>query len=561
MRKRYIKGLLLLSFAMLSVGVFAQSAPVKKAAQSVFTLTTYNADGTIHSSSHGVFTGQGGEAIAMWHVFDGAARAVIIDTKGKQYDVDVMLGASENYDVCRFRVKDYANASTALPLVSTDAEQTPLYIIGYDLKKPKIDKITPLRTEKFMTTNNYYVFSDEKVEGEQLGCPVVNESGQLVGIVQRPESGGQAFSADARLTTTFKLTGLSINDPTLKATGIRTALPTDEQQASLMLIMAASVADSEKYDAYIDDYIKYFPTSTDGYNARASLMFTKRDLAGADNMLQTEVKKAAKKDVAYGNYSTMVYQACVFRVDTTFTKWTLDKALELAKEAEKVNPLPNYRHQQAQILYAQKHYQQALDIFTELQKTDFGKNGEVYYEAAQCKSQLKAPDSEIMALLDSAVNAKSGVISAPYVLARGKAYDRRGEYRKAFLDYTLYDSLMNNRASADFYYLKYKCEMKIRQYQIAMNDIAHTIVLTRTEPLYYAELASLQLRVNELDDAIKTCDMAFRLKGADQYADLYIIKGVAQCEQKKKEEGLAALKKAEELGDSRAADLIKKYSK
>lgn len=117
----------------------------------------------------------------------------------------------------------------------------------------------------------------------------------------------------------------------------------------------------------------------------------------------------------------------------------------------------------------------------------------------------------MLELLDSAVAAQDGVISAPYVLARGRMYDVAGEYRKAYMDYLKYDTLMHMNASADFYYLRYQCGVKIRQYQIALNDIAHAIVLNRNEPTYYAEMASLQLRVNQLDDAIKTCEIAMRL--------------------------------------------------
>lgn len=558
-----MKNIFKIVFAILFLPLMvqAQPAPVKKAAQSVFTLTTYNADGTIHYTSHGVFTGNSGEAIAMWHPFQGAVKAVIIDAKGRQYDVDAMLGVSENYDVCRFRVKGYTNGSTALPLTTDNNAPSTVYLVGYDLKKPEIKSTVPVRTEKFMTTNNYYVFKDEDVSGTMLGCPVVNASGQLLGIVQRPDNGGEAFSTDARLTTTFKRFGLSISDQTFRATGIRTALPDDEKEASLMLVLAASMTDSLRYNEYIDDYIKYFPTATDGYNARATQMVNHGKLAEADEMLQTEVKHAAKKDVAYSNYAALVYNACVLRVDSAFTKWNLDKAYALAGEAYKLNPQPAYQHQQAQVLFAQKKYQEAADMLTALQNTDLGKTGEIYYETAQCKAQLKAPKEEVMALLDKAVNVQKGTASAPYVLARGMQYDTDGNYRKAFLDYLTYDSLMNNNASADFYYTKYKCEMKIRQYQPALNDIAHAIVLTRTEPLYYAEMASLQLRVNKLEDAVKTCDLALTIKGADTMPDLFIIKGVALCELKRKETGLEALKKAQELGDSRAEDLIKKYGK
>ena len=255
----------------------------------------------------------------------------------------------------------------------------------------------------------------------------------------------------------------------------------------------------------------------------------------------------------------MVYQASVYQLDSTFTKWNLDKALELSQQAEKLNPLPIYKHQQAQILYAQGKYQKALDLFTALQTTDLGKNGEIYYEAAQCKLQLKSPETEVMQLLDQAVHVQNGLASAPYVLARGRMYDANKDYRKAFSDYMTYDSLMNYNANDEFYYIKYLCETKIRQYKLALNDIAHAIVLNRTEPTYYAEMASLQLRVNQVDDAIKTCDAALQI--APGYADLYIIKGIALCESKKREDGIATLRKAQELNDPRAEGLIKKYSK
>ena len=141
---------------------FAQSPQVRKAAQSVFALTTFNDDGSIHATTHGVFCGNNGEAIAMWHPFVGARRAVIIDAKGKQYDVDAMLGASELYDICQFRVKGIQNAPS-LQLISTDAAAQNIYSVGYDLKKADIKKLSPVRTEKFMTTNNYYVFNDVDV--------------------------------------------------------------------------------------------------------------------------------------------------------------------------------------------------------------------------------------------------------------------------------------------------------------------------------------------------------------------------------------------------------------
>lgn len=551
-----VRNIIIALFALITLPSAAQTAAVKKAAGSVFALTTFNADGSIHSASYGVFTGKPGEGIAAWSAFNGAQRAIVVDARGQQHEVDVMIGASEMYDLCRFRIKD-GEKEPALPLTATDAPATSVTLVGYSVKKATSKNIKVERAEKFQTTLNYYVFNDNDVSSTDLGCPVINEQGELLGIMQRPSEGGQAFSADARLTASFQVNGLSVNDPVLRATGIRPALPDDEQQATVMLMLSGEQNDSVRYDAMISDFIRQFPTSATGYDLKAGREISQRRLADADNTLQEGVKQATHKDEALSNYAKQVYAYSIYPTDSTFTLWTMKRAQELAEEAYKNNPLPVYRHQQAQAIFAQGDYQQALNIFTELQQTDLGKNGEVFYEAAQCKTQLKAPKTEILQLLDQAVNVQPGTPSAPYVLTRGRLYDEMGETRKAFMDYLRYDSLMNNNATADFYYLKFSCEMKLRQYQLALNDIAHAIVLNRTEPTYYAEMASLQLRVNKLEDAVRTCDLALSL--TDKYADLYLIKGIALCEQKKKEEGLEALRKAQELGDPRAADQIKKY--
>ena len=103
--RKTISSFLLLFALLLPIKVLAQGANLVKVASNIFTLTTFNADGSIHGSTHGVFAGTQGEAIAPWHVFVGANHATVIDNKGQQHDVDAIIGASEMYDLCRFRVK------------------------------------------------------------------------------------------------------------------------------------------------------------------------------------------------------------------------------------------------------------------------------------------------------------------------------------------------------------------------------------------------------------------------------------------------------------------------
>ena len=96
--------ILTLLLTMFALNIYAQSDAVKRAANSIFTLTTFRPDGTILASSHGVFVGKNGEAVSTWSPFVGASRAVVVDINGQQHDVDAIYGANELYDVCKFRV-------------------------------------------------------------------------------------------------------------------------------------------------------------------------------------------------------------------------------------------------------------------------------------------------------------------------------------------------------------------------------------------------------------------------------------------------------------------------
>lgn len=80
-----------------------QPAWAKKAAKSVFTLKTFAADGTMKGSTNGFYIGQTGEAVSSFTPFRGAARAIVIDAQGKEWEVECMLGANDTYDVAKFR--------------------------------------------------------------------------------------------------------------------------------------------------------------------------------------------------------------------------------------------------------------------------------------------------------------------------------------------------------------------------------------------------------------------------------------------------------------------------
>lgn len=536
--------------------VHGQSKQVKKAAASIFSLTTFKTDGTLLASTNGVFISDNGEAISAFYPFVGADSAVVIDTNGNALPVDVIIGANELYDVCKFKVN---GKTTPIKIASTPSNNgEKVWMLGYSIKNQEAKQVPIQKTELFMDKYTYYIFSSETPENME-GCPFVNAKGELIGILQHANHSEGTHAVDAHFMKDMQINnGLSLADPVLRQTTIRTQLPAKEEDA-LVTLMMASEQNKKNYLKYIQDFKHLFPHAIDGYAAQARQYANKKEFAKAATEMETAIQNVHKKDAAHAEYAKIIFHQQLFQPDSTYLAWSLDKALAEAQKAYEINPLPAYQHQQAQIIYSKGNYQKAYDMFIALTKTNL-RSGELFYEAAQAKAQLKANQAEILSLLDSAVAAcpqPLTPIAAPFVLARGAAYDQAGDYKKAIMDYNRYDTLMLGRANHEFYYTRFNCNVKLRRYQQALNDIAHAAVLNRQEPTYLAEMASLQLKVNYIDDALKTAELCIGI--APNYPDIYLIKGLALIQKKQKKLGIEAFEKAKQLGDKRAQDYIDKY--
>lgn len=548
-----------LAATMLMVfGACAQTSAVKNAAKSTFTLNAYDADGKLISTTLGIFTSDNGEGFCTWTPLSKAARAEITDANGRKYEVSTIIGANELYDVCKFRAVGQGKTTPALLSTTPQTDGSKVWLIS-DLDKKATPKQYEMeRSEKFMDKYSYYImaYNDEIPDA---GCPFVNEKGQVIGLLQPSGTSNEIHAIDVQFIQSLHVEPLEVGAPMYANTGIRLEMPTEKDKALLMLMMAGEQRDSAKYANYVDDFISKFPHEVDGYTTRAFNKVAAGNFAGADTDMNTALKEATNKAEAHAEYARVMYNKIVYNPDTTFTAWTLDKALDEAETAFKLDAQSSYKHRVAQINFSKGDYAKAYDMFTELSKAEL-RNSEVFFEAAQCKSMLKAPQEEIIALLDSAVEASPRPItnvSAPYFLARAQAYFASKEYRKALADYNTYDTLMYGRANAEFYYTRYVCELEMRQYQQALNDIAHAAYLSPQNPNYLAEMASLELRVNRLEDAIGISNMCLEI--APDNTDALIIKGVALMLSKKKAEGMECLNKAKELGDERAQEMMDKY--
>ena len=533
----------------------------KKATNAVFTLKTFNADGSLLGSSNGFFIGEQGQAISSFSPFKNAQRAVIIDAQGKEIEVECLMGYNDMYDVAKFQVS--AKKTQALSIAQSPANSgSSLWLIPYSVKKvPNFINGTVNNAEKFGEGYSYYTLNIT-ANDQQVGSPLLNEQGEVIGILQPSANDKQntGYAVSALFANNLRLTGLSMNDPVLRSVKITKALPDDQNEATLALYVSASSMDAAEYNRLIDRFIEKFPKATDGYVYRARQEMNSGNFQSADDDMKLALKVADAKDDAHYQYAQLIFQKNVFQADKPFATWTLDLALQESKAAYAINPQPIYRQQQAQILYAQEQYDAAYELYIELAKNDMMK-AESYYSAAQCK--LRKDDKEAaLALLDSAINTFTKPYiktAAPYLLARAQVLYEAKKYRPAVNDYNDYETLMAAQVNANFYFLREQAEFAGHLYQQALNDIRRAVEMAPDELVYRAEKANVELRVGMIDEAIESAKGCVSIAPGE--SDGYLLLGLAQCVKGLKTEGLKNLEKAKELGNSQAQSLIDKYSK
>lgn len=566
------KFLLPLLFICLSVQASMAQAPkwVEKAKRAVFSVVTYDKNDKILNTGNGFFVTESGVALSDYSLFKGAERAVIVDFEGKQMPVDVILGANDMYDVIKFRVAINEKKVPALEIATVPpAVGAEAYLLPYSTQKDRTCTQGKVKKVDKIETDYHYYTLDMRLKDKMVSCPVATADGRVFGLAQK--SSGQdttsiCYAAGAAFAMSQGISALSLGDITLRNIGIKKGLPDTEEQALVYLFMASSQNNKEDYLSLLNDFVKQFPDSPDGYLRRAStLVFgVGEDVAALDRAaadLEQALKVAQKKDDVYYNTSKLIYNYQLEKPEKTYKDWTYDRALEEIRRALALDSLPVYVQLEGDILFAKQEYPAALACYEKVNRSNIASPA-TFYNAAKTMELMNADPKAVVVAMDSCIARCVQPIAAadaPYVLERAQMNMNAEQYRDAMLDYDTYFKAVNGQVNDVFYYFREQAAIKARQYQRALNDIVKAIELNPKELTYRAEQAVINLRVGRFEEALRGLDEALAID--PNYAEAYRLMGICQVQLKKEGEACVSFAKAKELGDPNVDELIEKHCK
>lgn len=526
----------------------------KKARKAQLNIVTYGADGNILGSTNGFFIDTDGTALSDYSSFKGAARAVAIDEDGKEWPVRCIAGASALYDVVKLRI-DIKKATPLTVATINSAKGLPAYVMPYLSSKASVPTITQIKKiETFNERFAYYTIPVEVTE-KAMSCPVMNNDGEVIGLLQLAagEDKGKCFAISADYARSLTTTAMSATQDDYRDILIRKELPADAEQANSFIYLIGT-RDTAVYLAYVDDFISNFPKQENGYTMKAEMLAAKGDINAAEETWEAGLKAVEKKDEILYSRARSIY-AKVQAGGELPESWTLDRAVEDIDAAYAQAPEAVYKTLKAHILYGQKRYADACQLFLDVNKSNL-RAASNYLYAAQCQ-QMLGDTAAVLALQDSAVACYTKPYvadAAPALLMRAQTLLSMNKFREAVIDLNDYEHLMSNSLNANFYYQREQAEMRCRMYPQALSDIERAAKMQPEEPLFQAELAAVNYRFSQFEEAAAAARAAIALD--NEFADAYRILGVTLRQQGKEKEAKEALQRAAELGDETAKNLL-----
>ena len=547
LKNKLLRALLFVIVAAIATPLAAQVPKwSKKAQKAVLSIITYDPQGQMLHSTTGFYISPDGIALSDYKSFKGAARAVAYDAAGHEFPVTCILGANSLYDVVKLQVD--ATKTPALPVASAaSVSGDKAFVLPYSSSQSEKPVATVISATSTFNGNHAYYTLPVRLTEKWASCPVMNESGQVIALLQMAASAKDtcSYAVSALFADSLHTSALTPANADYQAILMKKALPAEASQAHSFLFLLGT-RDTVTYLSYVNDYIARFPAEANGYAMLAEMQAAQGLCADADATWEQGIKATGHEDeLRYSRASTHYRQIQARRAPDI---WTLEGALQDVEAAIALQPLPIYTSLRAQLLYSLKRYAEASELFLALNQTNL-RSADNYLYAAQCQ-QMLADTAAVLALQDSAVACFTRPYieaAAPALLMCANTLLSLGRYRDAVRDLNDYEHLKSSTLTANFYYRREQAEMRCRMTQQALDDIERAVRMDPQEPLYHAELAVVHYRCNQLDEAIAAARAAIDL--APEFTDAHRILGVCLRAQGKETEARAALQRAADLGD------------
>ena len=561
----------LLVTALLAVAPYTSLADVmpKEAYKAMLNLFAYDANGKLLRSGTAFYIDAQGHAATYYSLLRDAARAEVIDPKGKKHQVVRILGGDATTDLVKFSTSqtkptDFFRLTDTAGTTGSDWQ-----LVSYTSDKKKTLQAVKVNGDEAFNQYRYYQVIAAN-DASLMACPLIDEAGNLMAVVQRNvnASATTACAIDARFLNELTIRPTSAFSNDLRAIHIPKALPAKSSEAMAYLFMIPKT-DTLSLQTAHNDFVEAYPTLPDGYMNRASFRASLKDYAGADADFQTAFAKAeadttgTKLDAVHHSLSQLIYQTVVAKGDTlpVYPTWTLARAEAEATQAYTIHPFTLYLMQQGNCRYAQGNYTGAYESFNSACEDRKFASYETFFAAARALERTGTDSTRVIALLDSCIAhlpQPANARHAHFYFERAQRLIQAKRFREAVFDYNEYEKLVGPRnLNERFYYLRHLAEVEARMYQQALDDLHSAIAQSATPLPYRLDEAYLLLRIGELDTAARAARAL--LKELPENPDCYKIIGIVLGEQGKKAEAVQSLNKAQQLGDDTVAPLIEKY--
>lgn len=543
--------------AMLLAGCLTANAQnidkaADKAQKTTFKVVAYDSNGN-EKSSRGFFISKDGIGITDFSVLKNAQKAEIVTYDNKTYPITLILGADDLYDIIKFKAGTKKSQCQEISQAAMLEKET-VYAIN-DKKYNKYNAGTIESVADIKDGYKYYTVKTESPTGRSMLA--INEEGEIAGITQ-PDSGRDSttyYILDINMANSLSTNALSIQDKDLASIGIPKALPAEEDQAEIAVMLAKQMTDTDKYLEYLNLYAEQFPKSRNPYEKRAYCYLEKGNNEKAEEDIKTAVKNEKNKADAYYVMANFIFSYAANFPDKPYKDWTLERAEEEITKAIAETPLPLYTQLKGDICILKKDYSQALEAYREVNKSNMATQESLRQELLLME-QNGASNEEIITALDTII----GRFEKPYnQIASDFLYERAmrkadaGKYTDAIKDMQEFYNSVNGAVTDQFYYERKQIAMKARLYQMALDDISKAIEMNPPENLYKLEKAAIHILTRQFDDAEAALKPV--ISAEPDSPDANRLMGIALLGKGQKEAAEPYLKKAMEAGDEIAEKL------